>query len=250
MRKITPFRETTDSLFEQFINGDSNALGEFVEQVRGIVINFFIKWEYSPQLIEDAIQDACIDLLRKTPKWEQGKSSACCYFIAIVKKTLYDNRERIYARKFCDIFTEDMTFDNLALSTRSLVPEYSFKKDVREAIDGLTAKQREIVHFRFECDFSTSDAAREIGVRNNAVDSQIILIGKKLAKNPAVCQILGLDPSPAATHEKSELEPEHRRRYLEIVRLRIAVNGTRKKKVCPIWFSVNADRQAKPKPPK
>lgn len=203
MSETRTFHEVSDDLFDRFIKGNRDALGDFLEVVRRPVLWHLIACGYRAENILDAMQDAAIDFLRKTPRWNiGGRASAYSFFLSVMKRMLFDAWKKRGRKTVCFSQLEkdeddwnpiDITvcYDKSVEESR---PPCCLNEIVSMAIETLTPKQREIVHLCFDWGLSPQNAAKELGVCTRAVDSQLDCIGKKLRKNPAICSAFGLDP--------------------------------------------------------
>lgn len=141
-------------LWESFKRGDPDALSCIYEQHVQLLFRYGKKFTSDKELVKDTIQDLFFDLIR-TRKNLGSTDSIKFYLIASFRRKLaisvkkrplqvdVDVEENSNAGLFC--LPEQELREEMELSPR--------EKMVEEGLKTLTPKQREILYYRYTCNF-------------------------------------------------------------------------------------------------
>ncbi len=141
-------------LWGSFKSGDPEALSCIYEQNVQLLFRYGKKFTSDNELVKDTIQDLFFDLIR-TRKNLGSTDSIKFYLIASFRRKLIATLKKRPLRVDTDVektmdadlvsFSEYELFEKEELSPR--------EKLVREGLKTLTPKQREILYYRYTCNF-------------------------------------------------------------------------------------------------
>ena len=141
-------------LWGNFKRGDPEALSCIYEQNVQLLFRYGKKFTSDKELVKDTIQDLFFDLIR-TRKNLGSTDSIKFYLIASFRRKLIATLKKRPLRVDTDVekttdadlvsFSEYELFEKEELSPR--------EKLVREGLKTLTPKQREILYYRYTCNF-------------------------------------------------------------------------------------------------
>lgn len=143
------------SIWKDFKNGDSNSLSYIYNQHVDFLYNYGSKFTSNKELIKDSIQDLFLDLIRTRDNLGITDNIRF-YLICSFRNKLFRNMKK----------PENLTFsESLVLFQANIV--YSIEKDIierednseraeliRKALKDISPRQREILFYRFNCEFS------------------------------------------------------------------------------------------------
>ncbi len=143
-----------DVLWEDFKRGDNGALSYIYEEHVHLLFRYGRKFSSDEELIKDAIQDLFFDLIRT--KKNLGRTDNIKFYLltSFRRKLLlglkkkhthveFDGEQKVNTE--IDYFFEHDLMEKDELSHR--------EKIVQEGLKTLTNKQREILFYRFNCNF-------------------------------------------------------------------------------------------------
>lgn len=142
-------------LWESFKRGDPDALSSIYEQHVQLLIRYGKKFSSDDEIIKDTIQDLFFDLIR-TRKNLGSTDNIKFYLIASFRRKLFITLKKRPLQVNLDVENKtDAAFFNLPEQELSEKEELSpGEKLVREGLKTLTPKQREILFYRFSCNFN------------------------------------------------------------------------------------------------
>lgn len=141
-------------LWEEFRKGSHEALSNIYDQYVQLLFRYGKKFSSDDELIKDSIQDLFFDLIR-TRKNLGSTDSIKFYLLASFRRKLTANLKKrpLYVDPDIEKNAEAEYF-NLPEQEESGKEELSPReKLVREGLKTLTPKQREILFYRFSCNF-------------------------------------------------------------------------------------------------
>ncbi len=143
------------TIWKDFKSGDSNSLSYIYNQHVDFLYNYGSKFTSNKELIKDSIQDLFLDLIRTRDNL--GITDNIRFYLTCsFRNKLFRNMKK----------PENLTFsENLVLFQANIV--YSLEKDIinrednsgraemiRKALKEISPRQREILFYRFNCEFS------------------------------------------------------------------------------------------------
>lgn len=141
-------------LWDDFRKGDPAALSYIYEQYVQLLFRYGKKFSSNNELIKDTIQDLFFDLIRT--RGNLGSTDSIkFYLLASFRRKLTMNLKKRPLHVDIDIERKnDAEFSNLPeeelIDKEELSPR---EKLVRKGLKTLTPKQREILFYRFSCNF-------------------------------------------------------------------------------------------------
>ncbi|MFV0505945.1 MAG: RNA polymerase sigma factor [Bacteroidales bacterium] len=146
---------TDNKLWDDFRQGESHALSRIYHQYVQQLFNYGKKFSNDDELIKDSIQELFFDLIRNREKLG-ATDNINFYLIASLRRKLARSAEK--NKLF--ITSEDTSVHKIETS-RSAEQELIAQEEIseqehrlQEGLNRLSVKQREILYYRYNCDFS------------------------------------------------------------------------------------------------
>ena len=160
-------------LWEDFKRGDSSALSHIYNRHVQLLFRYGKKFSNDEELIKDSIQDLFFDLIRT--KKNLGKTDNIKFYLLTSfrrKLTLGLKKKHIHVEFNAEqkLDTElDPYFDN-DVSEKGEISDR--EKMVQEGLKTLTAKQREILYYRFSCNFGYEQICEIMALKYDSARKQ------------------------------------------------------------------------------
>lgn len=141
-------------IWNDFRNGESYALPHIYHKHVSLLFRYGKKFSQNDELIKDSIQDLFFDLIRTKQKLSQTDNINYYLFVAFRRKlvknikkhnSLLDPQTEFFLEAEIVYSIEQEIIDKEVLTHR--------EKLVRKTLKELSPKQREILFYRFTCDF-------------------------------------------------------------------------------------------------
>jgi RNA polymerase sigma factor (sigma-70 family) len=160
-------------LWEGFKKGDPEALSYIYEQHVQLLFRFGKKFTSDNELVKDTIQDLFFDLIR-TRKNLGSTDNIKFYLIASFRRKLTVSLKKRPLHLDLDLEkTKDREFFNLQEQEPGEKKELSPKeKLVREGLRTLTPKQREILYYRYTCNFTYEQICQLTSLKYDSLRKQ------------------------------------------------------------------------------
>lgn len=119
--------------------------------------------EGDPALAEDVLQIACLKVLNGKARYEAGNSAFKTWFFGVIRNTAREERRRVFLRRIKLIDFE------IPAATTSPDPESDLQRSekaqrIRDQLNQLSRRQREVLHLVFYQDMTVDEAARTMKV--------------------------------------------------------------------------------------
>jgi RNA polymerase sigma-70 factor (ECF subfamily) len=158
--------------------GDRDAFVELFNRYAGRVKAFLIKGGAAPETADEAAQDVMVSLWRRAGQYDPAKASVSTWIYAIARNRRIDLLRR-QARPEPDpedpLFQPDPPEDPAQAAATA-----GRDARVREALEGLSAEQREVVSLTFFAGLTQVEIAGRAGVPLGTVKSRLRLAFARL----------------------------------------------------------------------
>lgn len=148
--------QSNDSkLWEDFKEGEKQALSRIFDLYAEPLFRYGKKFSSDDELVKDAIQDLFFDLIR-TRNSLGPTDHIYFYLIKALRRRLFQSQSRIKNLRITDGKAEKQIADIVYSIEDEWIQkeELSNKEEiVRKGLSQLSPKQREILYYRFTCDF-------------------------------------------------------------------------------------------------
>ena len=168
-------------IWEDFRTGDSYALSHIFYQQVDVLFRYGCKFTPDKELIKDTIQDLFFDLIR-TRKNLGDTDNIRFYLIKSFRRKLFRN---VNSGKKLDVHGENIELQaNIIYSveeeliSREDISEREHK--VRQALKEISPKQREILFYRFNCEFEYDQICEIMSLKYDSARKQVFRALKAL----------------------------------------------------------------------
>lgn len=174
---------TDKKIWDDFRNGESYALSHIYYQYIQILFCYGKKFTGDNELIKDTIQDLFFDLIRTREKLGETDNIKF-YLIASFRRKLFKNLQK-------QILSNDSESEKKIEAEIVYSVEHDFigkeelthrEKIVRKALKELSPKQREILFYRFTCDFEYEQICEIMSLKYDSARKQVFRALKSLKK--------------------------------------------------------------------
>lgn len=152
-----PFIISDKELWDRFIDGDDNAYKAIYERYFDELFNYGVRFTFDQSLVLDCIQDLFIDLHNYRSNLKRTEIIIPYLMISLKRKIARKSQQY---KKQIDIAIEDLPFEYLL---QEEVPDEinveSNQQLVQNALNKLTARQREAIYLRYVTGLSYDELA-------------------------------------------------------------------------------------------
>ena len=161
-------------IWEDFKNGDSNALSRIFDQQVDFLFRYGCKFTPDKELIKDTIQDLFFDLIR-TRKNLGDTDNIRFYLTKSFRRKLI---RKVNNGKKLDVHVENIELQ--AKIIYSVEEELIGREDISEreqkvrlALKEISPKQREILFYRFNCEFEYDQICEIMSLKYDSARKQV-----------------------------------------------------------------------------
>ena len=170
-------------LFAQLLNDvaerrDRHAFAQLFEHFGPRLKGFMMRKGANAELAEDLVQDAMIAVWNKAGMFSPGKGSVTTWIYTIARNLRIDRLRREGSRYFTDIDDYEEASDDPASDDIVIGKQQDLA--VTEALDVLSADQREVIVMAFMDDMTQSEIAEKLDVPLGTVKSRMRLAYRKM----------------------------------------------------------------------
>jgi RNA polymerase sigma factor (sigma-70 family) len=160
-------------LWERFKKGDSEALSCIYNQHVQLLFRYGKKFTSDKELVKDTIQDLFYDLIR-TRKNLGNTDSIKFYLIASFRRKLTVSLKKRQLNLDIDVEKKmDAEFCSIPEQELSESKELSAReKLIQEGLKSLSPKQREILYYRYTCNFDYEQICRITSLKYDSARKQ------------------------------------------------------------------------------
>ena len=164
----------------QFLDGDNASFSEVYRRCFEKMKAYGLKIGFEERVCEDAIQDVFIKVFSSKDKLSHVKSIEF-YLLNSLKNRLFDlhNEERRSRLiDYDEIFQlhENSVIEKIILSEKEL----QIKSDIERFLKSVTPKQRKIIHYYYQLNFSFEEIATVLDITPDAVRRSLTRAFKKI----------------------------------------------------------------------
>jgi len=175
-----------DTIWEDFKKGDSSALSYIYQNYADFLFQYGCKFTLDKELIKDSIQDLFFDLIRT--RANLGKTDNIrFYLLCSFRRKLFRNMKKSVDLVLSDenqlfraniIYSiEEEIVDRENLSERERV--------IKDALQVLSQKQREILYYRYTCEFEYDQICELMSLKYDSARKQVFRALKALKERLA-----------------------------------------------------------------
>lgn len=151
---------------------DELALAELYDRYAGAAYNLARRVVRDPALAEDAVQEAFLGVWRGADRFVPERASAAAWLLTIVHRRAVDLVRREQRRRV-DVLEKERAPAQLAPSTEQAVWLNLERERVRNALDRLPDRQRELLELAYYGGFTQSQLAVRLGRPIGTIKSQM-----------------------------------------------------------------------------
>ena len=151
---------------------DELALAELYDRYAGASYNLARRVVRDPALAEDAVQEAFLGVWRGADRFVPERASAAAWLLTIVHRRAVDLVRREQRRRV-DVLEKERAPAQLAPSTEQAVWLNLERERVRNALDRLPDRQRELLELAYYGGFTQSQLAVRLGRPIGTIKSQM-----------------------------------------------------------------------------
>ncbi len=168
-------RITEQWLVQRSKRGDRNAAAQLIDAHYHRVYTFHFSFCKNKEIAEDLTQDTFIKAWQALPQFNSG-SRVSTWLFRIAYNTFVDWRRR------------QRQWDSMDAADQSFSPAFfdGVTENILDAIRALPAKQRKVIVFHYQHDFSIRETAKILGVSAGTVKSRLNAALQQLRQ----CQII------------------------------------------------------------
>ena len=196
-----------NQLWEGFKEGEKHALSQIYHQYVDALYRYGKKFSSDSELVKDTIQDLFFDLIRTRDKL--GSTDHIYFYLikAFRRKLFRTIGETKKTRQKSDN-GEDAFLANIVYSVEEdwIQKEHLTKKEeiIRKGLAELSPKQREILYYRFTCDFEYEQICEIMSMKYDSARKMVFRALKSLRENLADTNIVLFYISNSAFYKLSE----------------------------------------------
>ena len=196
-----------NQLWEGFKEGEKHALSQIYHQYVDALYRYGKKFSSDSELVKDTIQDLFFDLIRTRDKL--GSTDHIYFYLikAFRRKLFRTIGETKKTRQKSDN-DEDAFLANIVYSVEEewIQKEHLTKKEeiIRKGLAELSPKQREILYYRFTCDFEYEQICEIMSMKYDSARKMVFRALKSLRENLTDTNIVLFYISNSAFYKLSE----------------------------------------------
>ena len=175
--------ETTDyMLWEDFRKGDKQALSTIYFRYVNPLFRYGKKFSSNDELIKDLIQDLFFDLIR-TRSTLGSTDHIYFYLIRSLRRRLAQNKLGTKKKEWIGNYTDIMEANIVYSFEDELIKKEDIskkEKNVQKALAELSHKQREILYYRYTCDFEYEQICELMSMKYDSARKMVFRALKSL----------------------------------------------------------------------
>jgi RNA polymerase sigma factor (sigma-70 family) len=149
MRDTHTHKERDKELWQLFINGDDNAFARLYELYVGSMLYYGLHFTQLRDLVEDAIQDVFVYIYSNRTSLKQMENVKVYLYVSLKNRlfALFDKDSKYYHIDSIEpvFFVESSVEDDYI----DLETDRELKEHIRQMLQLLSPRQREVVYYRF-----------------------------------------------------------------------------------------------------
>lgn len=172
-------------IWEKFKSGDKNATSHIYYQHVQLLYRYGMKFTTDSELVKDTIQELFFDLIRT--RSNLGATDNIRFYLvkAFRRRIIYELQKKPYFKD-----TEESEYASLLTITYSYEEELINQEDltrrehlVQKGLQELSPKQREILFYRFSCDFEYDQICEIMKMKYDSARKMVFRALKSLKEN-------------------------------------------------------------------
>ena len=189
--KLNKIKSDKD-IWNDFRNGESYALSHIYYQYAQFLYRYGRKFSNDVELIQDSIQDLFFDLIRMRKNLGETDSIKF-YLLSSFRRKLNSNLQK--QSKFVNNKIKNLEFEIVYSAERAMVDKENLtERDelIKKALLELSTKQREILYYRFTCNFEYEHICDIMSLKYDSARKLTHRALKSLKKTLSINEILVL----------------------------------------------------------
>lgn len=161
-------------IWEDFKKGEKYALSYIYDQNIQLLYRYGKKFTNEDELIKDTIQDLFFDLIRSRPGL--GETDNINYYLIVAfRRKLFRSLEKNIKKDSPSEFTPPEAQIIYSAEQELIGREDLCRREklVRDGLTKLSPKQREILYYRFTCDFDYSQICELMSIKYDSARKQV-----------------------------------------------------------------------------
>ncbi|GAB1450096.1 sigma-70 family RNA polymerase sigma factor [Draconibacterium sp.] len=173
--------QTDKKTWDDFRNGMSYALSHIYYQHVHILFSYGKKFSKDDEIIKDTIQDLFFDLIRTRQKLNETDNIKFYLFRAFRRKLIKNIEKQKLSIDFH--LTYKAEEETISSAEKDIIDDEELttrEKIVQEALATLSKKQREILYYRFNCNFEYEQICEIMSLKYDSARKQVFRALKAL----------------------------------------------------------------------
>ena len=173
--------EVDKKIWDDFRKGEKYALADIYHQHIQILYRYGLKFTNDKELLKDTIQDLFFDLISKRNKLNTT-DNVKFYLMASFRRKLVRNLKKQQGMKNIERLKKIQPTIEYSIEHHLIEKEELSHNEevVRRALQTLSPKQREILFYRFTCDFEYEQICEMMSIKYDSARKQVFRALKSL----------------------------------------------------------------------
>jgi RNA polymerase sigma-70 factor (ECF subfamily) len=170
-------------LHRRLSGGDRGAFDELYRRYGGVAYGLALRLVRQDLLAQDVVHDAFLALWRAPEAYDPARGPFRTFFLSLVHHRAVDTirrEERLRARSERAANLEPVTGEDVAEAVTEDAYLGVRRKEVREALTGLSAEQRQVLEMAYFGGMTQVEIAEEIGIPLGTVKTRTLAAMRKL----------------------------------------------------------------------
>lgn len=158
-------------LWKRFLNGDRNALSDLFRMYYKPLLNYGFKLIPQEDLIKDSIQELFFLIWERRDRLSEVEYVRSYLYFSL-RRTVFRQAEIRKNRNKRDIAYSEEAFENIVSHEERMIENelvLQQKVKLKEALNKLSPRQREVVYLKFYCGLFNEEIAEVMGVNRQSV---------------------------------------------------------------------------------
>lgn len=187
----TMVRKNDSTLWEDFRKGEKSALSRIYHLYADQLFSYGKKFTTDEGLVKDTIQDLFFDLIR-TRTSLGNTDHIYFYLVTAFRRRLFrslNNNDYEYTGDVSERIATNIVY---SIEDELIKKEQLSKREkiIKDALAGLSPKQREILYYRFTCDFDYGQICQIMSMKYDSARKMVFRALQSLRENIADNSIL------------------------------------------------------------
>jgi RNA polymerase sigma factor (sigma-70 family) len=170
-------------IWKRFKRGEDSALSDIYHQNIDFLYNYGLKFTRDRDLILDAIHDLYLDLMR-TRQNLGDTDNIRLYLLKAIRRRIINEISKSFSYTQIENapFNQEITELNIEEELVKKDSEREDKQKIKRALNQLSSNHREVLYYRFTCEYSYHDICEIMGVGYDTARQHVSRALKALKK--------------------------------------------------------------------